>query len=363
MNGISAVPAALIRMCALMRIELLRLLCDRTSIGLILLVPAVQLLLFGYAVNLTPTNISLAIVPSCDGHAEWIRQAVVDTGSFHLIHEERRFKEATGYVSSGSVLVAIDCPAPNSIRLVADGSNPLEVRAAVGLLQGSLLAKALRSVVPGPSGAPAVQWLYNPDSRTVWFLAPGLVGVIVMISMLMLGALTLVREREQGSWEGLLSTPVTALDALIGKLTPYVLIAMIQAVVIIVLGRWLFDLPVRGDVTALVASSSLFALANLTLGFSLSALADSQTQAVQAAVFFYLPSMLLSGFMFPYESMPAWARYVGNTLPLTHFVRAARGVLLKGQGAREVMWEMWPVAVFALASAIVALAVFRRQLK
>jgi ABC-2 type transport system permease protein len=364
MNGANGVRAATTRMCALMRVELLRLLSDRTSIGLIVLVPAVQLLLFGYAVNLTPRNISLAIAPGCDGRAEWIREAVADTASFRLIHEDRGFKEAAGYVSSGRALVAIDCSAaPDSIRLVADGSNPLEVRAAIGVLQSSLLEKALRSATPGLSPAPAVQWLYNPDSRTVWFLAPGLVGVIVMISMLMLGALTLVGEREQGSWEGLLSTPITALDALIGKLTPYILIAIIQAVVVILLARWLFDLPVRGDVTALVAASSLFALANLTLGFSLSALADSQTQAVQAAVFFYLPSMLLSGFMFPYESMPPWARYVGNTLPLTHFVRSARGVLLKGQGAREVIWEMWPVAVFALASAIVALAVFRRQLK
>jgi ABC-2 type transport system permease protein len=237
------------------------------------------------------------------------------------------------------------------------------VRASIGALEAALLARVLKLTGPVAVPAPTVQWLYNPDARTAWFLAPGLVGVIVMISMLMLGALTLVREREQGSWEGLLSTPLTAVDALIGKLTPYVIIAIAQMLVVIALARWLFDLPINGNIVVLVVSGSVFAIAHLALGFSLSAIAESQTQAIQAAVFFYLPSMLLSGFLFPYESMPRWAQYLGNTLPLTHFVRSARGVLLRGFGAREVWSEMWPVAVFALSGAILALAVFRRQLK
>jgi ABC-2 type transport system permease protein len=183
-----------------------------------------------------------------------------------------------------------------------------------------------------------------------------------MITMLMLGALTLVREREQGSWEGLLATPITAVDALLGKLTPYIVVAMAQAAVVIALARLLFDVPMLGNVTALVVASAVFALAHLTLGFALSALAQSQIQAIQAAVFFYLPSMLLSGFMFPFEGMPGWAQSLGNALPLTHFVRSARGVLLKGYGAREVIAEMWPVAVFAVGAAFVAVAAFRRQL-
>lgn len=363
MNRFRGIPVALPRMIALMRIELLRLLIDRTSLGLILMVPAVQLVLFGYGIELTPKNIPIAIAPTCAQHSALVGASVANAGSFRLILEAPALQHASDYVTSGRALVSIDCPAANAVHLIADGSNPLEVRASIGALEASLLANVIKTVGPVAVPSPTIQWLYNPDVRTAWFLAPGLVGVIVMISMLMLGALTLVREREQGSWEGLLSTPVTALDALLGKLTPYVLIALAQTLVVIALARWLFDLPVKGDVLALVMCSSVFAIAHLTLGFCLSALAASQTQAIQAAVFFYLPSMLLSGFLLPYESMPRWARFLGNALPLTHFVRSARGVLLKGFGGREVWSEMWPVAVFAVCVSVLAVAVLRRQLK
>ncbi len=183
-----------------------------------------------------------------------------------------------------------------------------------------------------------------------------------MITMLMLGALTLVRDREEGNWEGLLATPVTALDAMVGKLAPYVVVGVAQAAVVITLARILFDLPARGNVTILLLASAVFALAHLTLGFALSALARTQIQAIQAAVFFYLPSMLLSGFMFPFDGMPGWARTLGNALPLTHFVRSARGVLLKGYGASEVLTETWPVLIFACLAACIAVASYRRRL-
>jgi ABC-2 type transport system permease protein len=349
-------------MAALARIEALRLLVDRASIGLILIVPAVQLVLFGYAVNLTPKNIPIAIAHSCNRYAEPVGRAVANTESFRLIPQDPRIREPSQYISTRHALVVVDCPAGELPRLIADASDPSAVRPAVAALGGALLETVLRTAFPFAPSASKVQWLYNPDARTVWSLAPGLVGVIVMITMLMLGALTLVREREQGSWEGLLATPITAVDALLGKLTPYIVVAMAQAVVVIALAKLLFDVPMLGNVTALVVASAVFALAHLTLGFALSALAQSQIQAIQAAVFFYLPSMLLSGFMFPFEGMPGWAQSLGNALPLTHFVRSARGVLLKGYGAREVIAEMWPVAVFAVGAAFVAVAAFRRQL-
>jgi ABC-2 type transport system permease protein len=183
-----------------------------------------------------------------------------------------------------------------------------------------------------------------------------------MISMLMLGALTLVRERERGSWEALLATPVDALDALIGKLSPYVLIGAAQGAVVVGLAQLLFGLPVNGGIWALLGATPVYAAANLLLGFAFSALAESQMQAMQGAVFFYLPSMLLSGFMFPFQGMPGWARAIGEVLPLTHFVRATRGVLLKGEGGAFIGHEMWPVAIFALAAAALALAAYRRRL-
>jgi ABC-2 type transport system permease protein len=172
----------------------------------------------------------------------------------------------------------------------------------------------------------------------------------------------LVRERERGSWETLLATPVDAIDALVGKLSPYVLIGTFQAVVVIFIAELLFSLPLRGDLIALLAAVPLYSAAHLILGFAFSALAESQLQAIEAAVFFYLPSMLLSGFMFPFQGMPAWARIIGEALPLTHFVRATRGVLLKGDGVSLVLSEMLPVALFALLAAALAIAVYRRRI-
>jgi ABC-2 type transport system permease protein len=353
---------SLYRMLALARIESLRLLVDRPSIGLILLVPALQLILFGYAVNLTPKNIAIAIAPSCDAQRDLLSRAVAVTGGFRLTPTDPELQSAAQYVSSGRTLVAIDCGSGKDLHVAADGSDPSAVRPAVAALEATLLRGVAQSTVPEARPRSGAQWLYNPDARTAWSLAPGLVGVIVMITMLMLGALSLVRDREQGSWEGLLATPVSALDALIGKLAPYIVVAVAQAAIVIALAKLLFDVPTLGSVTALLVASALFALAHLTLGFALSALAHSQAQAIQAAVFFYLPSMLLSGFMFPFEGMPAWARSLGNALPLTHFVRTARGVLLKGYGASEVAAQMWPVGVFALAAAGVAVASYRRRL-
>jgi ABC-2 type transport system permease protein len=350
------------RILAVARIETLRLLVDRPSIALILLVPALQLVLFGYAVNLTPKNIPIAIASSCDAWRDLMSRAVADTGSFRLIQADHVSQGATQYISSGRALVAIDCMSGQAPRLAADASDPSAVRPAVALLEIALLGGVLRSVFPEAPSRSEVQWLYNPDARTAWSLAPGLVGVVVMITMLMLGALTLVRDREQGSWEGLLATPVTALDALLGKLAPYVIVAVVQAAIVIALAKVLFNIPTLGNVAVLLLASAVFGLAHLTLGFALSALAHSQTQAIQAAVFFYLPSMLLSGFMFPFEGMPAWARSLGNALPLTHFVRSARGLLLKGYGVSEVAAEMWPVAVFALAAAGIAIVSYRRRL-
>lgn len=254
-----------------------------------------------------------------------------------------------------------DAP-PGEPRVVVNATDPAAVRPALAALEAAYRRQVTQAFLPGPAAAVKVEWLYNPDGRTAWTVVPGLAGVVVMISMLMLGALTLVRERERGSWETLLATPVDAADALIGKLSPSLVIGTVQAVVVIGIARWLFDVPVRGNLLALLAAVPVYVAAHLVLGFALSALADSQMQAVQGAVLFYLPSMLLSGFMFPFQGMPAWAQAAGNGLPLTHFVRAARGVLLRGEGAALVAAEMAPVALFALIAAVAALLAYRRRI-
>ena len=360
------------RMMAIARIETLRLTRDRVAISLIALVPAVQIVLFGYAVNLDPKNVPIAIAGGDDTAVECAARVVSETGYFRIVGNDLPSGAAERMVIAAQALVGIELPpspnekeagsAPMRTRVVVDATDPGAVRPALAALETGYWQKRATTVSLDDRPSIDVDWLYNPQRRTAWTIVPGLVGVIVMISMLMLGALTLVRERERGSWESLLATPVDALDALVGKLSPYIAIGTVQGVVAVGLAQLLFDLPARGGIWALMAAAPVYATANLILGFAFSALAESQMQAMQAAVFFYLLSMLLSGFMFPFQGMPSWAQAIGEALPLTHFVRTARGVLLKGQGAAGVAQEMWPVALFGLLAAALALTAYRRRL-
>jgi ABC-2 type transport system permease protein len=366
------VKRRLARMRAVARIESQRLARDRVALSLIALVPAVQIVLFGYAVNLDPKNLPIVIAGSDSSSVERAARIVSKTGYFTITGEALTPGAAERMVVAGRALVGIELPPPSDgeepaggttrARVVVDASDPAAVRPALAALETAYWRKRASSFFLDNSSAIDVHWLYNPEGRTAWTIIPGLVGVIVMISMLMLGALTLVRERERGDWETLLATPVDALDALVGKLSPYVFIGVAQAGIVIGVARGLFDLPATGGFWMLLAAAPVYAGANLILGFALSALAENQMQAMQGAVFFYLPSMLLSGFMFPFQGMPGWAKAIGEALPLTHFVRAARGVLLKGEGAELVGQEMWPVALFALAASALALVAYRRRL-
>jgi ABC-2 type transport system permease protein len=352
--------AFLSRILAVARVETLRLLLDRSSMGLILIVPAVQLILFGYAVNLTPKNVTLAVSRSCGAQRDTILGAAAATRAFAVVPMDTNLPPSD-YIEDRQALVAIGCQG-GLLSVAADASAPSAVRPAVGALHVELLSRLTRDLIPESAADIKVRWLYNPEGRTSWWLAPGLVGVVIMISMLMLGALTLVREREQGSWEGLLAAPVTAFEVLVGKLAPYVVLAMLQAIVVIGVARWLLNVPVLGSAGVIVLAAALFAIAHLTLGFALSAIAQNQIQAVQAAVFFYLPSMLLSGFMFPFEGMPRWARLLGESLPLTHFLRVTRALFLKGGRGADLSAEMWPIALFALAASVFAIGAYRRKM-
>jgi ABC-2 type transport system permease protein len=359
------------RILAVARIETLHLTRDRTTISLILVVPAIQLVLFGYAVNLDPKDVPIAIAREHDGAVDRLHRTIAETGYFSILADGLEAGLAERMVAEGRALVGIEIPRldyfdpdapPEKPKIVVDATDPAAVRPALAALQIAYWRGAAQTYAEGPAPALDVEWLYNPAGRTAWTIVPGLAGVVVMISTLMLGALTLVRERERGSWETLLATPVEAVDALVGKLAPYLVVGAVQAAVVVGAARLLFALPVTGALWALLAAVPLYAGAHLVLGFALSALAESQMQAIQAAVFFYLPSMLLSGFMFPFQGMPAWARTIGQALPLTHFVRATRGVLLKGAPASFVASEMLPVALFALVAGAAALAAYRRRI-
>ena len=359
------------RTLAVARVEILHLIHDRTTISLILLVPAIQIVLFGYAVNLDPRHVPIAVAGDQTVQRTRSDRVIGETGYFMIVADGLKSGAAERMVAQGKALVGIELPPqehsdggapPEEPKVVVDATDPAAVRPALAALENAYWRHAAQLYAIGPISSVSVEWLYNPEGRTAWTIVPGLAGVIVMISMLMLGALTLVRERERGSWETLLATPVDAVDALIGKLSPYIIIGTVQAALVICIARLLFNLPVTGDLWALLVAVPLYSAAHLILGFAFSALAESQLQAIQGAVFFYLPSMLLSGFMFPFLGMPAWARGIGETLPLTHFVRATRGVLLKGEGASLVACEMAPVVLFTLVAAALALAAYRRRI-
>jgi len=353
-------------MLAVARVEVLHLAWDPTTVSLILLVPAIQVVLFGYAINLDPKHVPIAIAGDHDRKGEKVRRTIEHTGYFMIVADGLQRGGAARLVAEGKALVGIELPPQGDSdgeqpRIVVDAVDPSAVRPALAALENAYWRQIAELYAIGPVPSVDVEWLYNPERRTSWMIVPGLAGVVVMISMLMLGALTLVRERERGSWETLLATPVDAIDALIGKLSPYVVIGTVQAAVMIYLARLLFDLPLKGNILELLLAVPLYASAYLLLGFAL-AVAESQLQAIQGAVFFYLPSMLLSGFMFPFEGMPKWAHAIGEALPLTHFVRSTRCVFFKGQCGSLVLSEMMPVAVFAMIASVAALFAYRRRI-
>jgi ABC-2 type transport system permease protein len=360
---------------AVARIEMLQLIQDRPTLAIILVVPAMQILLFGYAVHFEPRGVPIAIAREQAEPEGILMHAIAETKLFRVVQDGLPKGAAAALVAQHRALVGIEFPrsgaaddvsadtddgAPERIEAIIDGSDPETVRPAVLSLEAALLRRTAHT---GPFGPPVkVTWLYNPEGRTTWSIVPALSGVIVMITMLLLGALTLVRERERGTWEGLLATPISGLDAMIGKLSPYLVLGTVQALVVVLLGHGLFDLPLRGNFTLFLLAAALLALAHLVTGFALSALAQTQVQAIQASVIFYLPSMLLSGFLFPFSGMPRWAQLLGEALPLTHFVRAMRGLLLRGDGFASVAHEMWPVALFTGLAATVAASQYRRHL-
>jgi len=356
---------------AVARLEILQLLNDRATLRIVLLVPVFQLLLFGYAVRFEPHEVPIAISREEAAPDGLLRRAIESAALFRVVGDGLPEGGARRLVEQRRALIGIEWPRSTSdvdhetqdaITVIVDDSDLETARPAVRALEMALLHQGMNLPGSMPRLPVSVIWRYNPEGRVTWSIIPALSGVISMISMLLLGALSLVRERELGTWEGLLSTPVNGLDALVGKLGPYLFLGILQTVVVIILGMYLFSVPLRGGFALICGSAALLALANLTLGFAISTLVKSQVQAIQTTVVFYLPSMLLSGFLFPFSGMPHWAQRLGELLPLTHFVRAVRGVLLRGDGAQVVAYELWPVAVFAILAAGLAISQYRRHL-
>lgn len=356
---------ALHRIAAVARVEMMRLLHLRIAFTLLLLVPAMQVLLFGYAIRPTAASVGVVIAAPTERAAAVIAASLRSLPGLSVAAERLKPGEAEALVRKAAAQIGIEGPAGNGrpLRIIVDGANPALTAAAVPRIEAAYW-KTLSERTGMDKLGPGLQIerLYNPASRADWTFLPSLIGVTTMISMIMLGTLSLAREREGGTWETLLILPIGPAEALAGKLLPYAAIGTLQGMLVLIAGIVLFELPVRGSIGALVAILPLFVTAHLVLGYAIAARAATQLAALQGAVAFYLPAMLLSGFLYPFQTLPSWAQVMGSVFPLTHFIRAAQGALLRGSGTIEVLAHGLPILGFLLAGLAIALASHARRL-
>jgi ABC-2 type transport system permease protein len=369
------------RVAAVLKKEFIQMRRDRITLAMILGVPVMQLLLFGFAINLDPKHLPVALTIEDPGaFSDAIVAGLMNSDYFRVTHITRTVGEGEHLLDRGDVSFVIDIPANFSRDLVrgshpqilieSDATDPASGARAVGSFQ-ELAISALRDDLKGPLAARAqtgaafdvvIQPRYNPENNTQYNIVPGLLGVILTMTMVLMTAMAVTRERERGTLENLLAMPARPVEIMLGKITPYIGVGVIQSALILLAARYVFDVPMLGSLWLLSGALVLFIAANLAVGFTFSTVAKSQLQAMQMMVFFLLPSILLSGFAFPFRGMPGWAQLIGEVLPVTHFLRIVRGLLLKGNTIAEIWPELWPLALFMVAACAVAMARFRRTL-
>jgi ABC-2 type transport system permease protein len=372
---------SLARMGAVFLKEFQQMLRDRPTFAMAVGVPILQLVLFGYAINTDPKGLPTALVSADTGPmARSLVASLQNTGYFRITHPAVSEAEGDGLIERGEVQFVIVIPPDFSRRVVrgespallvsVDATDPSAASNALAAL-GQVAPLALRSELTGPlrslqpGTAPfeiRVHRRYNPEGLSRYNIVPGLIGTILTMTMVMLTGLAMTRERERGTMENLLATPVRPVEVMLGKILPYIVIGYLQLGVILGAAWLLFEVPMVGSFALLMAMIGVFMLANLAVGFTFSTLAKNQLQALQATFFFFLPSMLLSGFMFPFRGMPGWAQALGEALPLTHFLRIVRGILLKGNGLAPMWPELWPMLLFLAVAGAVALKRYRQTL-
>jgi ABC-2 type transport system permease protein len=344
-------------------------------------VPVMQLVLFGYAINMDPKGLPAAVVAAdASPYTRSLVRALENSGYFRIVAQPATVAESDALLARGEVQFVLHVPADFSRRLLrgerpavlveADATDPAATSNALAAL-GEVSRRALDRDLAGPlarlrGGEGAfevrVHRRYNPEGVTQYNIVPGLMGVVLTMTMVMMTAIAMTRERERGTMENLLATPVRPLEVMLGKIVPYILIGYVQVVVILLAAAFLFRVPMVGSLLLLSGVLVLFIATNLAIGFTFSTLAKSQMQAMQMTMFFFLPSMLLSGFMFPFRGMPGWAQVLGEALPLTHFLRIVRSILLKGGGPAEIGAEIWPLALILALVTAAALARYQRTL-
>ena len=372
---------SLARVAAIIIKEFQQMMRERLTFAMAIGVPVMQLVLFGYAINNDPKGLPTALVAYDNGPlARSLVVAVQNTGYFHVVAQPATEAQAERLLETGDVQFLLAIPPDFSQRVLrgekpavlvaVDATDPSAASNAIAAL-GQVTSTALAHDLTGPLASLQpreppfelrIHRRYNPEGLTRYNIVPGLIGTILTMTMVMLTSLAMTRERERGTMENLLATPVRPFEVMVGKITPYIIIGYIQLTVIILAAVVLFEVPILGSLPLLMGVIGLFMLANLGVGFTFSTLASNQLQAMQMTFFFFLPSMLLSGFMFPFRGMPLWAQHVGELLPLTHLLRAVRAIMLKGASLSEVAPNLWPMALFLLVVGGIALKRYRQTL-
>ena len=361
--------------------EFLQLRRDRLTFAMIVGIPIVQMTLFGYIINNDPKHLHTGIIDADRSHiTRSFISAMKNSAYFDFVDELPSEAAGREALAQGKVLFVVNFPAGFTRSLLrherpallveADGTDPTAAGGALAALNGitqSVLQKELNGPLSSLAGSPPpfdahVQRLYNPEGLTRYNIIPGLMGVILSMTMVMMTGLAITRERERGTMENMLAMPSTPLEVMTGKLVPYIGIGLIQSSIILLAAHYMFGVPFLGNVGAIYLAALLFVAANLTVGITLSSLARNQLQAMQLTFFYFLPNMLLSGFMFPFQGMPQWAQWLGDFLPLTYFNRLVRGIMLKGNGWSDCWPSVWPLMVFTVVVMTIAVKTYRRTL-
>ena len=369
------------RLWAVVLKEFIQMKRDRVTFGMMVGIPLMQLMMFGFAINSDPRHLPSAVHLADTGPcARTLVQALRTSDYFQIVHESGSEAESQRLLQLGEVQFVINIPIDFTRRLLrgerptvlieADASDPAATGPALNAV-AQLANTVFNRDLPGPL-APLqalngpvdfrIHAHYNPENITQYNVVPGLMGVVLTMTMVIITGLAITRERERGTMENLLATPVRPFEVMAGKILPYIAVGYIQVSLILVAARFIFHVPMVGSLPLLYAVALLFIAANLAVGITFSTLAKNQLQAVQMAFFFFLPSILLSGFMFPFRGMPNWAQAVGSCLPNTHFLRIVRGILLKGNGLAEITPEIWPLLLFLAVAMTIGVKRYRQTL-
>jgi len=369
------------RLAALLAKEFIQMRRDRITFAMMLGVPLMQLVLFGFAINNDPKALPAALVATSNDHyTRAMVSALETTGYYRFDHIAASAAEAEALIQSGAVAFVVTIPADFATRMArgdrpqilieADATDPSASSGAISTLgtvaQQALLREQGLEAAAARAAAGSLEVVvhrrYNPEGISQYNIVPGLLGVILQMTMVMMTSMALTRETERGTMENLLAMPASPVEIMLGKILPYLAVGGVQVIVVLVAAKLLFGVPFAGSMTLLFSAILIFVLSLVLLGYTISTAARSQMQAMQLTFFFFLPSLLLSGFMFPYRGMPGWAQVLGEIFPLTHFLRVIRAIMLKGADFAAVSFEIGALVVFIFAYAALALLRFRRTL-